>query len=139
MQKQGYKPHTVKSATSSLKSVARRTNLLDVEAVKGYLANAQISEARKEILGIHLARFYRHMGIPFDRPRYRRIVDLPFIPLETEVDQQIGGVGRKTAVFLQLLKETGMRPGEAWNHARLWIVDQPMNIRGTYAAKMPGK
>lgn len=115
MQKEGYKPHTIHSATSSLKSIARRTNLLNVEAVKGYLANAQISEARKEILALHLARFYRHRGIPFDRPRYRRVVNLPFIPLETEVDQLIGGVGRKTAVFLQLLKETGMRPGEAWN------------------------
>jgi integrase len=115
MQKEGYKAHTVRSAVSSLKSIARRTRLLDVEAVKGYLATAGISECRKEILALHLSRFYRYSRISFDRPRYKRIEKLPFIPLESEIDQLIGGVGKKTAAFLQLLKETGMRPGEAWN------------------------
>jgi integrase len=115
MQKEGHKPHTVKSAVSSLKSIARRMNLLDVEAVKGYLATSCVSDCRKELLALHLARFYRNRGVPFDRPRYKRIEKLPFIPLESEVNQLIGGVGKKTAAFLQLLKETGMRPGEAWN------------------------
>jgi len=35
--------------------------------------------------------------------------------MESEVDQLISGVGKKTAVYLQLLKETGARAGEAWN------------------------
>jgi integrase len=35
--------------------------------------------------------------------------------LETEIDALISGCGKKTATFLQLLKETGIRPGEAWN------------------------
>jgi integrase len=35
--------------------------------------------------------------------------------LESEVDQLIAGVGRKAATFIQLIKETGARPGEAWN------------------------
>ncbi|MBC7130759.1 site-specific integrase, partial [Candidatus Bathyarchaeota archaeon] len=38
---------------------------------------------------------------------------LPFIPLERELDDLIAGATRKTAAFLQLLKETGMRAGEA--------------------------
>jgi integrase len=33
----------------------------------------------------------------------------------TEVDQLISGVGRKSATFLQLIKETGVRAGEAWS------------------------
>ena len=32
-----------------------------------------------------------------------------------EIDQLIAGCGEKTATFLQTLKETGMRAGEAWN------------------------
>jgi integrase len=32
-----------------------------------------------------------------------------------EIDQLIAGCGGKTATFLQLLKETTMRAGEAWN------------------------
>jgi integrase len=34
--------------------------------------------------------------------------------MEEEVDQVIVGCNKKTATFLQLLKETGMRSGEAW-------------------------
>jgi integrase len=41
--------------------------------------------------------------------------DCPSVPLETEIDQLISAAGRKTGTFLQLLKETGIRPGEAWN------------------------
>jgi integrase len=62
-----------------------------------------------------LARFYGWKPIPLEKSNYRRVGRLPFLPLEVEVDQLIAGVGKKTATFLQLLKETGMRPGEAWN------------------------
>jgi integrase len=44
----------------------------------------------------------------------RCVRTLPFIPLESELDQLISGANRKTATFLQLLKETAMRSGEAW-------------------------
>ena len=40
---------------------------------------------------------------------------LPWLPLETEIDQLIAGCSRRVAAFLQLLKETGVRSGEAWN------------------------
>ena len=106
---------TVHYCIQALKSVARRANLLDPESAKTYLASAKISEARKAKLAEDLARFYGWKRIPFEKPNYRRVGRLPFIPLEVEVDQLIAGVGKKTATFLQLLKETGMRPGEAWN------------------------
>jgi len=38
---------------------------------------------------------------------------LPFIPTEQEIDALIAGCGKKTGTFLQLLKETAMRSGEA--------------------------
>ena len=110
MQKQGYKSPTIRGAVNSLKSIDRRTNLLDVQAVLGYLARINAGEARKENLSNHLERFYKWKDISFNKPRYTRISKLPFIPTETEIDQLIGGVGKKTAAFLQLLKETGVRP-----------------------------
>jgi integrase len=115
MEKKGYRPHTVISAVSSLKSIARRCNLLDTESVKQYLASANLSGSRKEALVHHLIRFYQFHGISFDRPRYLRVAKLPFIPLTTEVDQLIGGVTKRYACFLSLIKETGARAGEAWN------------------------
>jgi integrase len=120
MEKQGYRPPTIRGAVSSLKSIDRRTNLLDVESVLTYLARVQATEARKESLSDHLERFYKWKGFEFHKPRYKRVDKLPFIPTETEVDQLIGGVGKKTAAFLQFLKETGARAGEAyavkWSH-----------------------
>jgi integrase len=124
MRKQGYRESTIRPCVRALKAIAKRTNLLNSESVKTYLASAVLSENRKAKLTDDLARFYRYKQIAFDRPRYRRIEKLPFIPLESEVDQLIAGLGNKTATFLQLLKETGMRPGEAWNLR--WIdVDHP--------------
>ena len=38
----------------------------------------------------------------------------PWVPLETEVDLLIASCSGKMGAYLQLLKETGMRPGEAW-------------------------
>jgi integrase len=44
---------------------------------------------------------------------------LPFIPTERELDDLIAGCGRKTACYLQTLKETALRAAEA---ARLkWV------------------
>lgn len=37
------------------------------------------------------------------------------MPLEGEIDQLISALGPKTATFLQLIKETATRLGEAWN------------------------
>jgi len=50
MEKQGYRAPTVRGTVSSLKSIDRRTNLLDPQAVLGYLARIQVSEVRKENL-----------------------------------------------------------------------------------------
>ena len=115
MRKQGYRHSTVKYCIQALKSIARHANLLQPESAKAYLAYAEMSESRKAKLTEDLARYYAYKHLAFDKPNYRRIGKLPFVPLEVEVDQLISGVGRKTATFLQLIKETGVRAGEAWN------------------------
>jgi len=125
MRKQGYRESTITYTMQALRSIAKRANILDPESAKAYLASASLGESRKEKLSDDLARFYRYKNIPFDKPRYRGVEKLPFIPLETEVDQLISGVGRKLTAFLQLLKETGMRPGEAWNLK--WTDLDPIN------------
>jgi len=47
------------------------------------------------------------------KPHYKEIYKIPFVPTEAEIDVLIAGSGYKTAAFLQFLKETAMRPGEA--------------------------
>lgn len=58
MKKQGYKESTIRPSVRALKAIAKRTNLLDPEKVKEYLANADVSENRKNKLCDDLARFY---------------------------------------------------------------------------------
>ncbi len=58
--------------------------------------------------------FARQFNLPYTPPRYQRIEQLPFIPLETEIDQLISKLGKKPAAFTQVVKETGARPGEVW-------------------------
>jgi integrase len=115
MRKEGYRESTIQSSVQALKSIARRANLVDPDSTKTYLASAKVSENRKSKLADDLARFYRYMQIHFEKPRYRRIDKIPFIPSQLEVDQLIAGVGKKMSAFLRLLSETGMRVGEAWN------------------------
>jgi integrase len=134
MKKQGYKESTIRPSVRALKAIAKRTDLLDPEKVKEYLAYANVSENRKNKLSDDLARFYRCLNISFDRPRYRKVQRLPFIPLEQEIDSLISGVGRKTAAFLQLLKETGVRAGEAWSLK--WC---DLDFQGSYVTVTPEK
>jgi len=111
--KGGYKESTIRSAVGALKAIAKRTDLLEPEDVKGYLARAKLTDGRKETIVTYLARFYEFTHIPFQKPRYNRVDTLPFIPTEAEIDALIAGLGKKSATFLQLIKETAARPGEA--------------------------
>jgi len=59
------------------------------------------------------------IGKTWDPPRYKYASKLPFASSEAELDALISGCGPKTSTFLQLLKETAIRAGEA--HRLGWI------------------
>ena len=119
MKEKPYREATISSTLSCIKSMARKTNLDNPESVKEYIATANVSDNRKGILIDAMARYYDYRGIPFQRPVYRKILRLPFIPVEREVDDLISGAGNKVATFLLVLKDTGLRCGEAW--ALKWV------------------
>jgi integrase len=89
-------------------------NIDDVESVKAFIAHKQVSEARKQILVDKYAQYCKWRKIHFDKPIYKAVKRLPFIPTEKEIGALISASGKKTSTFLQVLKETGARPGEAW-------------------------
>ena len=89
IQKQGYRPSTIRSCINTLKAVAKKANLLNQDTVKTYLAVANVSIGRKEKICQDLARFYKFKQMPFEMPRYHRIDSLPFVPQEAEIDQLI--------------------------------------------------
>lgn len=112
MQREGYRPATIKAAVKTLKTVGRRCNILRPEEIKGYLVRANYEENRKDKILGDLARFYKSLKIDFYRPLSRRVETLPFIPTEEETNLLIGGLGPKLSAFTRLVKETGARPME---------------------------
>lgn len=75
---------------------------------------SQWSPTTKEHAVTIYSNFLKVFGGSWDPPRYIRLNKLPFIPTEDEVNELIAGSNKKVSTFLQLLKETGMRRGEAW-------------------------
>ena len=125
MRESGKRESTIEARLQALKTIAKQTNILNPAAVMALLAKMKWQENTKQKRVEDLAAFYAFKGISWNKPRYRRIGKLPQIPLESHIDQLIQTVantsrcGLKTAALLQLLKETGARPGEAW--ALKWL------------------
>jgi len=114
MKKQGYAESTILDRCRILKTLVKRgANLFDPESVKEVIAQQEWSEGRKEFAVDAYKSFLSMIGGAWKPPRYKRVQKLPFIPTETEIDQLIAGCSFRNGTFLQLLKETGMRPGEA--------------------------
>ena len=120
MHNNGRKKSTIETRYRSLRAIAKHVEILNPEAVKAFIAARAWDENTKCKRTEDLLGFYAFKKIHWVPPGYGRTEKIPFIPTETEIDQLIQGVsqvskrGGKTAAFLQLLKETGLRPGEAW-------------------------
>jgi integrase len=116
MKKQGLKDSTIKPRLGILNVLIRRgVDLLNPESVKeGIAKQTTWCEGRKDNAVNTYNNFIIMHGLQWNPPKYKRIHKLPFIPTETEIDQLIAGCGQRTATFLQILKETGARCGEAW-------------------------
>jgi len=81
LEKQGYKQNSVRGTLSGFKALDRRVNLLDVQAV---LTRVQLSPTRKEQLSNYLEKFYKWKGVEFQKPKYKRVIKVPFIPTEND-------------------------------------------------------
>ncbi|MBN1784204.1 MAG: site-specific integrase [Candidatus Bathyarchaeota archaeon] len=116
LKKQGFKDTTIRTYHRYLKTLSNRgANLLDPESVKEAIAKQKKWSENTRALAINAySKFLEIMGGTWKPPKHRKVRTLPFIPLESELDQLISGTNKKTATFLQILKETAMRSGEAW-------------------------
>jgi integrase len=87
--------------------------LADPETVKEVMARQTWSGNRKRNVIIAYTQFLHYIGLSWEAPRYSIVRKLPLIPTEQEIDDLIAGSPNILTTFLQLLKETGMRRGEA--------------------------
>lgn len=115
LKKKGLKESTVKHYGEKLNQlITLDVNLLQPEEIKVFLAtNSRWSDRTKAIVVAICDGFLNWLKIRWEPPKYKPAKKLPFIPREGEVDQLIARAGKRLAPFLQLLKETGMRRGEA--------------------------
>jgi len=122
LKKQGYADGsdglegTVEKRTKALKRlVDLGANLLDPENVKEVIATQKNwSDAYKVMMKYAYESFLQMEGMTWKPPRYKQSRNIPFVPLESEINRLINACGRKTSIFLQGLKETGADPGELW-------------------------
>ena len=113
LKKNGIKSITLRSYGSMLRKLANETDLTP-ENVKEYLAKTnEWCDSTKSLCVIVYGSFLKFLGFSWQPPKYKPIEKMPYVPTEADIDQLISGSGRKLSTFLQFLKETGVRCGEA--------------------------
>jgi integrase/predicted RNA-binding Zn-ribbon protein involved in translation (DUF1610 family) len=126
LMKEGLATGTIQQRTTLLKKLATHCNLYDAESVKLTIARIDTwSKGTKRLAVIAYENFAEMEGFKFKPPTYRPDGTHPFVPTEQEVDVLIAGCGPKMAAFMQLIKETGVRTGEAWRLK--WVDINPEN------------
>ena len=129
LKKEGYSDATAQTRVKLVKQLAKEgCNIFNPEDVKKAIAaHDSWSQGHKQVVVQAYNSFAEMLGVKWQPPEYKHVKGLPFIPLENELDALISGCTRKVAASLQLLKETGMRIGEAWRLK--WIdLDEEQNL-----------
>ena len=115
LKKQGYRDSTIKLRSRLLAILVKRgANLREPESVKETIAKLETTDGYKLQLVLAYNSFLPTINLTWEPPRYRQAQKIPFIPLESEIDALIVAMGTKGTILLQILKETGMRKGEAY-------------------------
>lgn len=114
MKKRGLAEGTIRNRTRALNALVKKGADLDnPDSVETVFATERFNDATKrELVRIYhsFAKAFKIEWIPI-KVKYEP--KQPFIPLETELDQLVASCGKRTATFLQVLKDTGARSGEA--------------------------
>ena len=116
------KPSTIDGRRKALRSINNavnerdpRSNILDVTAVTAYLVGASLHKNRAYKLVQDLNSFYKWKKIQWTPPRVRRERSQSFLPRLADIVLLINSIANcRLAAFLQLLKESAIRCGEAW-------------------------
>jgi integrase len=112
--KQGYSQATIKGRVKLLNRLMRLgADFNNEDSIKEIISKQIWSVSRKVNAVDAYDSLLKMQGKTWTPPIYRRVRKLPFIPTEAEIDQLIAGCSNKMATYLQMLKETGMRCGEA--------------------------
>jgi len=111
---QGYSETTIRLHYNCLKVLLDRgDDLTKPESIKEIIAKQSWSQSRRRNVINTITQFLKYLGLAWQPPICNVTRKIPFIPTEQEIDELIAGCSTQVATFLQLLKETAMRCGEA--------------------------
>jgi integrase len=113
LKKRGRSEETIKPRVRRLRALAKHCNLMDPEAVKETIARLPLKVNTKATIVSVYTDFLKCFNLTWEPPEYKMEESIPFILLESEIDQLIASCNKRIAALLQLLKETGARIGEA--------------------------
>ena len=113
MKKQGYAENsTIPLYSGFIRRLQKRSaDISNPESVKATIAQHWKGSMKSNAIAAYTL-FLKMQGLAWQPPFCKVTRKLPFIPTEREIDSLISACGKKTATFLQLLKETAMRSGE---------------------------
>jgi len=112
LKKENYSVDTMRTYNGSLRNLIEGgADITNPNSVKEALM--KYGEARKHTIIAAYTLFLKMQGLLWNPPLCQVTRQLPFIPTERELDDLIAGCGKKMSAFLQTLKETAMRLGEA--------------------------
>ena len=110
LKKRGLAEETIKHRVYRLNVLVRKgADLQSPDSVETVLATEPWKPANKRFFVMAYQSFTKTYNIPWVPIKVRCESKQPFIPLESEIDQLIAGCGKRTATFLQVLKDTGAR------------------------------
>jgi integrase len=116
MQKEGYAEATINRRARLLKTLINKgADIQNPESVKETIAKQQHWKNKSKKLAVETYDCYLKMHEQtWKKPIFNTVKTIPFIPTEEELNNLIAGCNKITATFLQFLKETGARSGEAF-------------------------
>jgi integrase len=105
---------TIEAKVKLVKHLASKYNIWDSDSIRQYIYKAKWGGRRRNNAGYAYMDWCKWKGFEFTFEKFKEETQsLPYIPLEKEIDQLIAGCSRRLIPLLQLLKETGVRIGEA--------------------------
>jgi integrase len=112
MKKEAYENTTIERVVKELKHLERTCNTSDPQAVKLYVANKEVSNARKENLIESYNIAIKSLGLTWNKPFYQRQDKKRRAPKEESVQFIINNVRFPLSLKLKMSRDLGERPIE---------------------------
>jgi len=115
LKRDGLKENTIDNYVRILQRLRKNgANLLKPESVKQVIADRKGWRINTKVMAVRVyGGFLSWLGITWRKPKYKQQKTERWLPRDEEIDALIASSGKKVATVLTLLKETGMRIGEA--------------------------